>query len=633
MKRIQILLLALLFSVSGMYAQRVCGSMEHLSNALQNDPTLADRMAKIEEHTNEFIKNNPKGQRVVITIPVVVHVVYNTATQNVSNTQIQTQLDVLNADFRKLNADASLIPTAFQSVSADCEINFCLAQRDPAGNTTTGIQRRQTTVTAFSTNDAMKYYAQGGLDAWDRNQYLNIWVCNMSGGILGYAQFPGGAAATDGVVILYSAFGTTGTAAAPFNKGRTATHEVGHWLNLRHIWGDANCGSDLVADTPTHNTSNYGCPTYPHASTCSGNPTEMTMNYMDYTDDACMYMFTAGQKARMQAVLTSGGSRVSLATSNGCTPASGGGTCATPTGVSAGSVTNTGAVISWTAVSGATSYNVTVGANTYSTTATSYTLSGLTACTAYSASVQAVCGTSGSSASASTSFTTTGCTACSDNFESNNTKNSAKTISVNTNYTARIGTSTDVDWFKFTTTASAPKVKIELTNLPFDYDVKLYASNGSTQLGVSQNSGTTNETILYNTATAGSTYFIRVYGYNGAFSSTACYTFRASTSATSWVRQANEVEDGLKPVFDDLVVYPNPTNGLATLKFTVEAEDENALITIYDQTGKVMNVVQHDITKDSDELTLDFSQFANGIYFIQMQKGDMVTNAKIIVTK
>ena len=223
----------------------------------------------------------------------------------------------------------NLIPSTFSSLVADAEINFCLANRDPNGNATTGIVRVQTSQTSFSTNDGMKSASSGGSNAWPTNQYLNIWVCNMSGGILGYAQFPGGAAATDGVVIGYTCFGTTGTAQAPFNRGRTATHEVGHWLNLRHIWGDATCGSDLVSDTPVHNTSNYGCPSHPRSNSC-GTSAEMFMNYMDYVDDACMQMFSNGQKARMQALFVSGGARAGLATSPGCSGSTGGGGTSTP---------------------------------------------------------------------------------------------------------------------------------------------------------------------------------------------------------------------------------------------------------------------------------------------------------------
>ena len=635
MKQLQVLLLAVTLS-SSMYAQkRVCESMSYLQQSLNQDAGLKGRMEAIEEHTNQFVKANPKGQRLVITIPVVVHVVYNTGAQNVSASQIQSQIDVLNADFRKLNADASLIPAAWQTTAADCEINFCMAQRDPAGNATTGVERRQTTVTAFSTNDAMKKYAQGGLDAWDASKYLNLWVCNMSGGILGYAQFPGGTAATDGVVILYSAFGTTGTATAPFNKGRTATHEVGHWLNLRHIWGDdTNCtGSDLVADTPNQQAENYGCPAFPRTDACTTtSPGVMTMNYMDYTDDACMYMFTAGQKARMQALFATGGTRLSLVSSNGCVPPAPV-TCATPTGVSVGSVSNTSAVVSWAAVAGAASYNVIVGANTYTSTSTSYTLSNLAACTSYNVSVQAVCGnTNGSStASAAVPFTTTGCVSpCSDVYENNNTTNKAKAIAVNTDITALISSSTDLDWFKFSNTSANPNIKVSLTNLPANYTLTLYSPTGAT-LGTSANTGTTNESIIYNNGAAG-TYKVRVSGASGAFNSTLCYKLRADISSTTWVRLADEVEGEMS--LSSFTIYPNPTTGMAILRFNTLSEvAEKVSISIFDQTGRIMRNIEHEVTESSNELSLDFSNYANGLYFIQMTKGETITNSKIIVAK
>jgi hypothetical protein len=207
--------------------QRSCHTMENHERLLQEDPHLFERIQKIEAFTNHAISSGKVDQnKAVITIPVVVHVVYNTSAQNVSDAQIQSQLDVLNKDFRKLNTDLNLVPSTFSSLVADAEINFCLANRDPNGNATTGILRVPTSQTSFSTNDGVKSSTTGGSNAWSTNQYLNIWVCNMSGGILGYAQFPGGASATDGVVIGYTCFGTTGTAQAPFNKGRTATHEV-----------------------------------------------------------------------------------------------------------------------------------------------------------------------------------------------------------------------------------------------------------------------------------------------------------------------------------------------------------------------------------------------------------------------
>ncbi|SHL59181.1 GEVED domain-containing protein [Hymenobacter psychrotolerans] len=308
-------------------AQRQCASMDVLERQLATDPSLAQRLQNIEGQTRLF-EANPTAQRgsaLTGTIPVVVHVLYSNANENISDAQIASQIAVLNEDFRKLNADVSQTPAAFAGLAADVGLQFVLAKRDPNGNATTGIERKSTTKTTWGTADAMKSTSTGGLNAWPAGQYLNLWVCNIGGGILGYAQFPGGPASTDGVVIGPNYFGRTGYLSAPFNKGRTATHEVGHWLNLRHIWGDANCGNDLVSDTPTQQTSNGGCPSFPRR-TC-GNTTngDMFMNYMDYTDDACMYMFSTGQSTRMNALFASGGSRASLLTSLGGT-APGGGT-------------------------------------------------------------------------------------------------------------------------------------------------------------------------------------------------------------------------------------------------------------------------------------------------------------------
>lgn len=284
--------------------ERVCASQEVLERQLKEDPTLAARMNKIEEFTEKFSKSNPNYRLVngKIEIPVVVNVLYKTAAENISLAQIQSQIDVLNQDFNALNADYSQVPAAFSGVKANVGISFVLDQ----------VIRKSTTKTSWGTRDAMKKTNQGGLAPTSPTTKLNLWVCTIGGGILGYAQFPGGSSATDGVAIDSKYFGLSGTANYPYNLGRTATHEVGHWMNLRHIWGDTTCGSDLVADTPTHNDANYGVPAYPHYSTCSGTPIEMTMNYMDYTDDRGMYMFSLGQKSRMDAIFAVGGSRASF---------------------------------------------------------------------------------------------------------------------------------------------------------------------------------------------------------------------------------------------------------------------------------------------------------------------------------
>ncbi|UQD57280.1 zinc metalloprotease [Flavobacterium sp. K5-23] len=278
-------------------AHRGCASTEVLAAQMAADPTLAIRMNQIEAFTQKSMLTN----RLVngkIEIPVVVNVLYRTAAENISDAQIQSQIDVLNEDFNATNSDYNSVPALFSGVKANIGITFVLQN----------IVRKSTKTTSWSTNDAMKS-SRKGIAPTSPTTVLNMWSCNMGGGILGYAQFPGGSAATDGVVMDNNAFGRTGTVSGVYNLGRTATHEVGHWMNLRHIWGDATCGSDLVSDTPTHDTANYGVPAYPHYSTCTGTPVEMTMNYMDYTDDRGMFMFTSGQKSRMDALFVSGGAR------------------------------------------------------------------------------------------------------------------------------------------------------------------------------------------------------------------------------------------------------------------------------------------------------------------------------------
>ena len=295
-------------SAAELVAERTCQAHEkHVQ--MMGLQKYADAQQRIEDHTAEWApvvaQQRANNQNPVVTIPVVFHVVYRTSTENISDAQIQSQLDILNEDFRRLNADAdNTWPQA-----ADTQIEFCLASFDPQGNPSTGILRVPTTVNGFGTNDAVKFSSQGGSDAWPRDEYLNFWVCNIGGGILGYAQFPGGSASTDGVVCGYQYTGNIGTATAPFNLGRTATHEVGHWLNLRHIWGDGACGaSDFVDDTPDSDGPNYGCAIGNVA--CS--TVDMVQNYMDYSDDACMNLFTQGQTDRMLALFQPGGFREPL---------------------------------------------------------------------------------------------------------------------------------------------------------------------------------------------------------------------------------------------------------------------------------------------------------------------------------
>jgi hypothetical protein len=308
--------------------RRACGTMEVHERLLREEPGYAARFAANEVHTRMFARATAvSGLRTgVAVIPVVVHVVYRNAAENISLAQIQSQIDILNADYRRLNADASLVPAAFSPVASDARIRFQLAVRDPSCNATNGVTRTSTTVTTFWSNtDNIKSTATGGRDPWPADRYLNLWVAGdvrdpVVGQLLGYAQFPGGPAATDGVVIDQASFGNIGTATSPpYNQGRTATHEIGHWLNLWHTFQGGCGGTDGVADTPTQALPNYGCPTSPHISCSNGPNGDMFMNYMDYTDDACMFMFSAGQVTRMNAALT--GPRASILASDGLVPA------------------------------------------------------------------------------------------------------------------------------------------------------------------------------------------------------------------------------------------------------------------------------------------------------------------------
>lgn len=507
--KFKVLLTLSLMAIQGMsWAQRNCGSMDHLHHLIEQDPKIAERRAEIESQTARIIQEQirDKGtQAVTYTIPVVVHVVYRTAAENISDAQVQSQIAVLNEDFQLLNADNVNVPSLFAPLKANVQINFCLAQRDPSGVATTGITRTVTTRTSFGTNDAVKSASTNGKAAWSTSSYLNLWVCNIGGGILGYAQFPGGPAATDGVVIDYRYFGRNGTAVAPFNKGRTATHEVGHWLNLYHIWGDdgtACTGSDLVADTPNQADENYGCPSYPTAS-CS-NTSDMYMNYMDYTDDACMYMFSTGQSDRMRALFATGGARASLLNSTGCNPPST--TCNVPTGLGSSAITTSSATVSWVAVSGATSYNLqykTSAASSFTTvntTSPSYSLTGLSAATAYVFQVQTVCSSGSSAYSSQASFTTSTVQSCGvpTGLSASGIGNTAATlswaaVSGATSYNLQYKTSAASTFTTVNTTSTSRSLSGLVAGTAYVAQVQAVCSSGSSsyssQIGFSTTSG------------------------------------------------------------------------------------------------------------------------------------------------
>ncbi|MDP4683548.1 MAG: PKD domain-containing protein, partial [Crocinitomicaceae bacterium] len=319
----------------------------------QNNPSLESKES-FENWIDESTLFNQSALIVggVYQIPVVFHVIHNGeavgAGTNISYAALQSQIDVLNEDFRKILGSNGYNT---HPSGADTEIEFCMAQRRPNGsafpvgeNGVNRINRNTAGFTAppFNTGyiDAtIKTYTYNGGVAtatlgWSPDRYLNIWVCNISNGILGYAQFPqsplGGmacgtqAAATDGVVFLYSSIGKSSVTGfpGPYNEGRTATHEIGHWLGLRHIWGDGGCNvNDFCNDTPLAGAPNYGCPAGTNSCTAAPDAgVDMIENYMDYTDDLCMNIFTNDQKMRMRIVLEASPRRALLITSDACVP-------------------------------------------------------------------------------------------------------------------------------------------------------------------------------------------------------------------------------------------------------------------------------------------------------------------------
>jgi len=306
-----------LFTLSG--TQLPAQSEQCLSASLRNarvdaNPELAQKAARLEQFTQHWI-HDQKGKlqlRSPITLSGVVHVLWRTAAENISDAQIQSQIEVLNEGFRQRNADFSNTPAAFLGIAADVEIEFCLASVDPDGNSTNGITRTQTDIDNIRKTEDWYSTFWGGKDAWDVDRYINIWACDIGDdGTLGFAYIPETAdpPESDGLVIGHQYFGKIGTAAnTEFNNlGRTVTHEMGHYFNLEHLWGidRGSCEEDdFVSDTPNQFEDSFACPTFPLFDDCTSERGGVQfMNFMDYSDDACLTMFTEGQKMRMLAAL------------------------------------------------------------------------------------------------------------------------------------------------------------------------------------------------------------------------------------------------------------------------------------------------------------------------------------------
>jgi hypothetical protein len=316
------LILAVAF-INELAAQKNCTSHPYQHKRLQENTALAESASRIEAFisrqagTGQMLRGEGVEES-IITIPVVIHNLYHHSSEKITVEQVMSQLAALNQCFRRRNADTVHTPSYFRSLAADCRIEFQLAISDPQKRSTTGIIRKYTPIKEWEADDKMKFSAEMGDDAWDPNSYLNIWVCKLNR-VAGYASVPGDMASKDGVVIDILAFGTLYTLPG-YEMGKTAVHEVAHWLGLRHLWGDQYCGDDGVADTPKQAGYNIECPNVINITCGNGPYGDMYMNYMDLTNDRCMNLFTHGQKARMRALFAPGGPRHKLLTSTGLNP-------------------------------------------------------------------------------------------------------------------------------------------------------------------------------------------------------------------------------------------------------------------------------------------------------------------------
>ncbi|MEL7338841.1 MAG: M43 family zinc metalloprotease [Bacteroidota bacterium] len=578
---------------------------------MKSNPAVRYKMREVEMRTAENMRSARGDMLGEITIPVVIHVVFSQDVQNITDEQIRSQIVVLNQDFGRTNPDRTQTPSYFGSRAAASKIRFQLASQDPYGNPTNGITRTRTSQGLFSpSNNGVKYSAMGGMDAWDTKSYLNIWVCKLGAGMLGYAQFPGGGPIeADGVVIDYKFFGTTGTVKPPFDRGRTCTHEVGHWLNLKHIWGDGPCETDdFVADTPPVADAHYGC--VRNATACDGGPA-MVSNFMDYTDDACMNLFTFGQAERMRALFAPGGYRRQMLFTKAL-EADKPLVAAAPQLLNATDVTDLSARLSWSPVPGADSYLARfrpIGATDWASKSFDRTFVNATrleACTDYEFQIQTTVAGISSDFSTPKTFKTKGCT----------DQSSSPIVGVsNNNSGPRYPTNL------FVSDEFSGQAQLNWSKVPRAVSYKVqYKASGSQKVYAK----TLKDTYVnvYGLS-RGVRYFYRVQanfsdGTNGPYSEVK--SFVAGRSGTArMVTKSNEQ--------DYFEIKLNPSNAAANITFDLGA---STMIEIQVLNAEGKEAIGYDpfFLQQGDPIRLQLGDLPRGTYEMRITDGEGFTHSR-----